>query len=81
MAILTFEFEMKANCVKYLQSNKLFEKKREREKDGEAYRQTAINDDDDDLTMLIGPLRQNCTTWCKIRGWGSIKILINDWSR
>lgn len=77
MAILTFEFEMKANCVKYLQSNKLFEKKREREKDGEAYRQTAINDDDD-LTMLIGPLRQNGV---RIRGWGSIKILVNDWSR
>lgn len=55
MAILTFEFEMKANYVKYLQSNKLFEKKRVRERDGEAYRQTAINDDDDDLTMLIGP--------------------------
>lgn len=80
MAILTFEFEMKANYVKYLQSNKLFEKKRERERDGEAYRQTAINDDDD-LTMLIGPLRQNRTTWCKNKGWGSIKILVNDWSR
>lgn len=77
MAILTFEFEMKANYVKYLQSNKLFEKKRERERDGEAYRQTAINDDDD-LTMLIGPLRQNGV---RIRGWGSIKILVNDWSR
>lgn len=77
MAILTFEFEMKANYVKYLQSNKLFEKKRERERDGEAYRQTSINDDDD-LTMLIGPLRQNGV---RIRGWGSIKILVNDWSR
>lgn len=77
MAILTFEFEMKANYVKYLQSNKLFEKKRERERDGEAYRQTAINDDDD-LTMLIGPLRQNGV---RIRGWGSKKILVNDWSR
>lgn len=44
-------------------------RKKERERDGEAYNQTAINDDDD-LTMLIGPLRQNRTTWCKIRGWG-----------
>lgn len=71
MVILTFEFEMKANYVKYLQSNKLFEKKRERERDGEAYRQTVINDDDDDdLTMLIGPLRQNRTTWCKNKGVG-----------
>lgn len=69
MAILTFEFEMKANYVIYLQSNKLFEKKRERERDGEAYRQTSINDDDD-LTMLIGPLRQNRTTWCKNKGMG-----------
>lgn len=52
-------------------------RKKERERDGEAYRQTAINDDDD-LTMLIGPLRQNGV---RIRGWGSIKILVNDWSR
>lgn len=73
MAVLTFEFEMKANYVKYLQSNKLFEKKRERERDGEAYRQTSINDDDD-LTMLIGPLRQNRTTQCKNKGVGLVYL-------
>lgn len=54
MVILMFEFEMKVNYVKYLQSNKFFEKKRERERDGEVYRQIVINDDDDDLMMFIG---------------------------
>lgn len=78
MAILTFEFEMKANYVNIYRVTS-FLRKKERERDGEAYRQTAINDDDDDdLTMLIGPLRQNGV---RIRGWGSIKILVNDWSR